>query len=264
MKKIYSIVAGLLVLLALAAAGCTADGGGQKVTVSMPQLPAVSVGPGIIWSQQNVGLWVSGEGKVSAAPDIALLSLGVQVQMKTVAEAQRQAADAMSKVMSVVKGKGVADKDIQTQGYNISQVTRWDDKNSVQVVIGYNVSNTMVIKVRKLEDTGSIVDAVSGAAGDYIRINNIGFTIDDPTNYQKQAREKAVKDAMEKAKQIASLSGVKLGKILYITESIPYTPGPVLNFSKMDAAGAAPAPVTPISSGELTVTVNVQMVYDTD
>jgi len=263
MKKVYILIIGLLIVLAAMSTGCTASGdnGGG---LSVPQLPSVSVGPGIIWSQQNVGLWVNGEGKVYATPDIAVLTLGVQVQQKTVADAQRQAADSMAKVMSVVKGKGVADKDIQTQGYNISQVTRWDDKNNVQIVIGYRVTNTMVVKIRKLEDSGSIIDATAGVAGDDIRINSIGFTIDDPTNYQKQAREKAIKDAMEKAKQIASLSGVKLGKVLYISESIPYTPGQVTTF-KMEGLNMAPAPSsTPISSGELAVTVNVQMVYDTD
>jgi uncharacterized protein len=164
----------------------------------------------------------------------------------------------------VIRGKGVADKDIQTQGYNISQVTRWDTKNNVQILVGYSVTNNMVIKIRKLDDTGSIIDAAAGAGGDSIRVNNISFTIDDPTNYQKQARELAIKDAMEKAKQTASVSGVRLGRIIYINESIPYAPAPVMNFSKMEAAGAAPSPVTPISGGELTVTVDVQMVYDTN
>jgi uncharacterized protein len=261
MKKIFIALVGLLLVSAVFSTGCASQAGGGQVAV--PQLPGLPA-PGAIFSQQNVGLWVNGEGKIMAAPDIAMLALGVQTQQSNVADAQRQAADAMSKMVSVIKGKGVADKDIQTQGYNISQVTRWDSKGNIQVIVGYSVTNTMVIKIRKLEDTGSIIDAAANAGGDSIRVNSISFGIDDPKNYQKQARELAIKDAMEKAKQIASVSGVRLGRIVYINESIPYTPSPVVNFSKMDSAGAAQSPVTPVSGGELTVTVDIQMVYDTN
>ena len=192
MKKITLGIVAMLAILASAITGCVnpAQGdGAQKITIPVPQLSDISMSPGIIWSQQNVGIWVSGEGKVKANPDIAILGLGVEVQQKTVAEAQRQAAEAMSKVMKVLSGRGVADKDIQTTQYNIYPVKRWDDKGQVEILLGYRVSNMVQVKIRKIEDAGGIIDAVASAGGDAIRINSIGFSIDDPTNYYKQARK---------------------------------------------------------------------------
>lgn len=76
----------------------------------------------IIYSQQQVGLWVTGEGKTMASPDIVLLSLGIEAEAKAVAQAQRDAAEAMDGVMKVLKANGVAEKDIQTQRFSIYPV----------------------------------------------------------------------------------------------------------------------------------------------
>jgi uncharacterized protein YggE len=259
-KLLYILSTSLVLILALISAGCDTSAGGNSPNINLPSidLQAMSA-PGIITSQQSVGLWVNGEGKISTVPDIAILTLGVQVQLKTVAEAQRQAADSMNRVMKVIKGKNVADKDIQTQGYSIYPVWQWNDKTNQQILIGYNVTNNIIVKIRKLDDTGGIIDAVAEAAGNDIRINNINFSIDDPTPFQKQAREKAISDAMEKAKQMASLSGVKLGKPIYITESTS-SPSPVIMRSLVKADSAS-AP-TPISAGELDIIVNVQIVFN--
>jgi len=261
------ISVGIIAIVFAALVSCAAPAQNedrQTVAIPVPDLQNVSIGPGFICSSQNIGVWVNGEGKVKAVPDIAMLTLGVQVQQKTVAEAQRQAADSLDKVMSVLKSKGVAEKDIQTQGYSISPVTRWDDKTNVEILLGYNVTNNIIVKIRKLNDAGSIIDNTAQAAGNDIRISSISFSVDDPTDFYKQAREKAIKDAMDKAKQIASVSGVKLGKVLYITESMVYPMPIVRNFAKTDMVGAAPEVTTPISGGELEITANIQMVYDID
>lgn len=215
---------------------------------------------GMIWSQQNVGLWVTGEGKTYGTPDIAVLSLGVEVEETTVAAAQAKAAEAMNNVVRALKGRGVADRDIQTQQFNIQIVRRWLDKEQREEITGYRIVNTVVTKIRKINDTGSVIDAVAAAGGDYTRINNISFSIDDPTPYYKEARDKAVAEAMAKAKQIAGAAGIKLGKPIYITENISYFSPVVRNTLKMEAAAPAPAP-TPISSGELELQITVQMVY---
>lgn len=271
MKKLSVILTGLIgliVLFAFCLTGCTGNVNGannsQNVPFQMPQISDVTLGPGIIWSQQNVGLWVSGEGKVKAEPDVVMLYLGVEVQKPTVAEAQRQAAISMDKVMQVLKNKGVADKDIQTQQYTIYPVKRWDEKNNNEVLIGYVVNNMVSVKIRKISDAGSVIDAVAGAASNDVRINSISFSIDDPSVYYRQAREKAVLNAVDKAKQIASAAGVKLGKVLYITESSMNIP-PV--YKAYDMRGVAPAPAVPetaISGGELEISVSIQMVYDID
>jgi len=226
--------------------------------------PVVATGSGsIIVSQQNLGLWVSALGKTTGTPDVVLLTLGVESQQKTVAQAQKEAVDAMNSVMQVLKNSGIPDKDIQTSQYNIQQITRWDEKQSTYIIDGYRVSNTVTVKIRDIAKAGTIIDQAAQAGGDLIRVNGISFTVDDPTPYFKIAREQAVQYAMDKAKQIAQVSGVKLGKVLYVSEGTNYTPvtreNYVMKSYGMDAA--APAP-TPISAGELEFQVTVEMVYE--
>lgn len=263
MKK-FSLLITSFVLIVLVSTGCSASPGAKEGTP--PVLSALVGGDGsgksagVILSQQNVGLWVTGEGKAYGAPDVAILALGVDVQAKSVTEAQREAAEAMDKVVKSLKGKGVNDKDIQTQQFNIQVVKRWLDKENREEIIGYRVTNMVAAKIRKINDAGSVIDVVAVAGGNVTRIDSISFTVDDPTNYYKEARDKAVSSAIAKAKQIAAASGIKLGKPIYINESVSYVP-PVRNYMKADAA-AAPSISTPISAGELEFQITVQMVYD--
>lgn len=246
MKKGWFLVVGLaLVLAVVSLAGCSE---GSTFTGEIK---------GINISSQQQGIWVTGQGKVTAVPDIATLSLGIEAQDTSVAQAQTRAAGAMESVMSALTKNGVAQKDIQTQQFNIQKVSRWDDKNQQEIVIGYRVTNIVTAKIRQIDKTGTIIDAVSAAGGDLTRIDNIAFSIDDPTAYSAQAREKAIADAKVKAEQIAKLAGVSLGAPTYITENV-YFPYPIY---RGVAEAAAPAPTTPISPGETEVTLSVQVAY---
>jgi len=208
-------------------------------------------------SSQQEGIWVNGHGEVNAAPDIAILQLGISAQRLSVAETQAEAVAAMDKVMTAIKQGGVADKDIQTQYFSIQQVTRWDQDKQQEIVIGYRVTNMVIAKIREIGKTGSIIDSVAEAGGDLTRIDNISFSIDDPSEYHKEARDKAIADAKAKAEQLANLSGVKMGKPTYISESIFYPVYP----SPVRVAEAAPVPVTPISPGEMKISLDIQIVY---
>ena len=266
MKRLWLILSSvMLAVVMIGASGCVVGEGAQ---VSPPAISAYVAAPelggpfGIIYSQQQVGLWVTGEGKATAVPDVVLLSLGIESEAKTVAEAQRNAVEAMNMVMKALRTNGVAEKDIQTQRFNISPVRRWIESERREEISGYQVTNIVVAKIRQVDKAGGVIDAVAEAGGDLTRIQNIGFTVDDPTPYYNQAREEAVKTAMAKAKQIAGVSNTKLGRLLYISEGTPSVP-PIRDYYMMKAEGAAPAP-TPISPGELEFQVTVQMVYDID
>jgi uncharacterized protein YggE len=224
------------------------------ISVAAPELG----GPfGIIYSQQQVGLWVTGEGKVMVTPDIVLLSLGIEAEASTVAQAQRDAAEAMDGVMKALKSNGVADKDIQTQRFSIYPVRKWIEDEQREIIIGYRVTNMVVAKIRQVDKAGTIIDGVAAAGGDLARIDSIGFTVDDPTPYYEEARSEAIGDAMAKAKQMADSANIKLGKLLYISEGTSSAP-PVRDL--LLKVGAAPS-TTPISAGELEIQVTVQMVY---
>ncbi len=266
-KKVFSRVGILVMVCALfiSAIACASPDAQAPQPANIARVLAAGdlAGlPGIIISQQNVGLWVDGIGKAMAVPDVVLLSLGVESQEKTVAQAQKEAVDAMNKVVSALKNAGVADKDIQTSQFNIQQVTRWDDKQNTQIVLGYRVTNTVIVKIRSVDKAGSIIDNVAVAAGDLTRVNSISFTVDDPAPYQKIAREKAVQAAMDKARQIAQVSGVKIGKALYINEGTLYTPVIRDNYMKSGAGEMMSSAPTPISPGELEFQVTVEMVYE--
>jgi uncharacterized protein len=246
-NKLWIILALGLVLLAVALAGCGSS-----------QAPVVNL-PGVI-NGQNTGIWVSGVGKVTAVPDTAVISLGVQAQAATVDQAQGQANTSMNAVVAAVKAGGVTDKDIQTTSFSIQQLVNYD-KNGQQTIIGYLVNNTVTVKIRTIANTGPIIDSVAKAGGDNTRINSISFTVNDPTQYTTQARQLAMADAKAKATQLASQAGVKLGHAIYINESSSYVPPSPIAIS---APQASDGKSTPISAGTSDITINVQVTYSID
>ncbi len=213
-------------------------------------------------SQQNTGIWVTGEGSLTVVPDIALLNLGVEAEAETVAEAQGQAATAMAAVKAELDRYGTSDRDIKTTQFRISPMRRRSEEKQAEEVIGYRVINTVTVKVRKVDEAGKVIDAVAAAGGDLIRINDISFTVDDPEAYKEEAREKAMADAEAKAKQLAKLGNVKLGPPSYINESGVSGPAPRPAFTEaMMPAQTAP---TEISPGEMEIRLSVQVVYGID
>lgn len=259
-RKILLAISLALVVISVGAIGCTGDFGFPGSPEALPESPeALPAGGNIILSQQNTGMWVVGEGTVSVVPDVAIVNLGVEAQAETVTEAQGQAAEAMVAVMGVLDDYGIANKDIQTQRFSIQPVKRWD--NGKEILLGYRVTNIVAIKIRELDDTGAIIDAVAEAGGDYTRINSISFTVDDPTDYYEEAREKAMEDAEAKAQQLADLAGVDLGKPTYVNESGGFIPVPREYYMAVPGAVPAPAPSPPISPGETEIRLTVQVVY---
>lgn len=254
MKKYWLAIIGLVLVLGVVGlTGCT---DGTSGTLELK---------GNLTSQQE-GIWVNGEGKVSVTPDIANLDLGIEAQAISVADAQEQVTVAMAGLMGALKDQGIEDKDIQTQRFNIYQVTRWIGEEQKEEVTGYRVTNTVTVKVRDVEKTGEVIDAAVAAGGNLIRINNISFSIDNPKPYFVEARELAIEYAREKAEQLASEAGVSLGKITYITEN-SYTPSyrTISNYA-YDGAMAVPAmeSSSSISAGELEISTSVQIVYAID
>ncbi len=253
-RKWMVTIGAVVVLLAVAVGlvGCGTEGALSGGTLEIK---------GNLNGQQE-GIWVNGEGKVTAVPDVAILRVGVEAQAASVGDAQSQASEAMDNVMAALKKGGVATKDIQTQSFNIQKVSRWDNDRQQEIIIGYRVTNIVTAKIRDVSKAGAVIDAVAIAGGDLIRIDSIGFTVDDPAPYQEQARQKAVADAAAKAKQLAGAAGVKLGKPVYITES-SYFPSPIYRDVAVKAE-SAPSVETPVSPGEMEITTNVQIAYDID
>ncbi|RKU35311.1 hypothetical protein C6496_17025, partial [Candidatus Poribacteria bacterium] len=202
---------------------------------------------------------VTGTGIVTDNPDVVVLSIGVSVERDSVKQARTEAAEAMAAVIESLKGNGLLDPDIQTQHFSIQQ--RYDYSKGQREFRGYSVTNTVSAKIRDLDTVGNVIDDAAEAGGDLVEINSIQFTIDDPTKLKMQARIAAMQDAQAKAQTLATEGGVTLGKPISISESEDYyPPGPVsLEFA---FAADAAAVETPIQSGQLQITVRVNVTYE--
>ena len=212
--------------------------------------------------QQQVGIWVTGRGEVSTAPDLVILDAGVEVTSLSVATASAQAAQAMDQIIQALNARGILGPDIQTRSFRISPEFRWNELKRQQELVGYRVNNQISVKIRDVDSVGAVIDEVANAGGDLTRIQGVRFTVEDTKALESQAREKAFADLMAKAQQYANLAGVLLGKPVFISEAGGSVPR-VQPFAQLAFAEGAPAPAfaTPISGGELDVVVTVQGVF---
>ena len=219
-------------------------------------------------SQQS-GIWVTGKGKVTLEPDLALLDMGIEARSKSVEQARYDAATSMNKIVSSLKASGIEDKDIQTRYFNISPQYIWEEvvedgrRRSKQILTGYQVNHNLQVKIRDLDEgrVGIVIDQAVVAGGDNSRINSIQFTIEDSYAAQNQARELAIEDGLTKAQLFADRTGVIRGTLAFITEN--NTTG-IEPRTSMDFARASMAleSDTHISSGELEVQAAVQMIFN--
>lgn len=243
MKGLKFLSLGLSVLFAITLIGCE------------PQI----IGP-LLQSQETGKIHVTGSGSVVGEPDIATLHLGVSVEKETVAEAREEAAAAMTGVIASLKANDIAENDIRTERFSI--YPQYDYTDNGRVLRGYSVNNTVSAKVRELEDLSDVIDAAAEAGGDIVVVNSIQFMIEDPTPLQAQARGLAVKSAEAKAQTLAEASGVTLGKPITITEATSGGSLPIAFAKTEEFAADSARSSTPIEAGELTITVNITVIYE--
>ena len=198
-------------------------------------------------------LSVTGTGEVKAQPDISTISVSVTSRGKTASEAINTNASSAQKLIDALNRTGIAQKDIQTQ--NVSVFPIYKDKinsqNATNNVIAYEASNSILVTVRKVNDTGSIIDLISNT-GDYT-ISGISFSLEDDESEKADALDKAVTDAKNKADAIAKSARTKIIGI----KRISVENGFVSN--KFVDAGAAAS--TPVQPGDLTVSASVSVEY---
>ena len=207
--------------------------------------------------QPETTITLTGKGTIDHAPDIAMISLGVQVEAKTAAEAMAQQAEKMNGVFAAVKAAGIADRDMQTGQLSLNPVYEYPN-NARPRLTGYQASNQLSIKVRKLDTLGKTLDAVVKGGGN--TINGVSFSIDKPDQFQNDARIEAIKDAAAKAELYAKAVGYKVKRIVTTSEQ-DYYPQPVPMMMQMRQQDMAAAP-TPIAAGEVSLTQTVNVVFE--
>jgi len=206
---------------------------------------------------------VSGAGDAAIAPDLAVVSLGVAETRKTAREALDVANAAMNAVIDALKKQGIAPRDLQTSGLSIQAQYSYpqndDGSPKPPILTGYMVSNTLTVRIRDLARVGAVIDqAVTLGVN---QGGDIRFTNEDPAKTVTEARTEAVKNAIDKAQTLADAAGVKLGRILEITESSnTEDPRPMMSARMAKSAEDA----VPVEAGENSYAVNVNVTFAID
>jgi uncharacterized protein len=200
---------------------------------------------------------VTGTGKVDFTPDTASIYIGVHSEGPDAVEAVASNNQKTEAVKDALVALGVAEKDIQTTNFSIYPQPRYDDKGQPTGEITYMVDNTVYVKVRDLDKVGEILDAAVKAGAN--SINGISFDLEDKSTAMSEAREKAVKDANLQAQQLADAAGVSLGQVITISTSNVIPVAPI--YGKGGGASIEMAASVPVSPGQMTISVDVYMVY---
>lgn len=202
---------------------------------------------------------VSGEGKVTLIPDIAVISVGVTAQGSTVTKVQQELNVKINAMSEAIKKLGVDSKDIKTSYYNVSPV--YDYSSSTQRITGYQANSNLTIKVRKIDNANAVIDAATAQGAN--EVGGVSFDVDDKTKAENQAREQAVADAKTKADAAAKAAGFKLGRVINYSEGGGASPRPMMYDAAktMPMAGGSNEP-TQVEPGSSELTVNVTLSYE--
>ena len=248
------------------------DGTGAALAASLASGAPLSLSaalPGTVAAGES-GIWVTGEGRITMEPDLAVLELGVEAISLPLSDANATAATAMDAIMMALIANGVEEKDIRTHSFNIRPRYEWveevDDagrRSGSEELVGYRVRNYVTAKIRDLDAVGMLIDEAISAGGDATRFDSLNFTVEDTSPLIGDLRESAVMDAMEKAQAIADTAGVTLGSLAYITDSrVSGGATPIYREAlALQAAPAAAAPTTSISAGELEISLVVHAAF---
>lgn len=221
----------------------------------------------------------NGEGKVTAKPDIAVIYVSIVTEAKTSKEAQNANTKKSNAVVEFLKGNGVEEKDMKTTGYHVNPKYQYppiriyqtteSESNIFPVppvppspdyseprIIGYTVDHNLEVKVRNLDKAGEILDGVVAVGAN--RVSGPHLQIDKQEELQAEARQKAIDDAKNKARDLEKQLGIRLGRIINFYESGGY-PGPIFYEKALPAGSGGDVPTIP--TGENEISVNVTITY---
>ena len=244
MKKMSFSIKSVLIMIALFSA---------ILTTGAPAFSAEQV-------KERKTITVQGASSVTAAPTIAYVSIGVTTFNKNAATAQGENAVKMDRVYKTLASLGIKKDKIKTLNYNISP--RYDYKNNVATLAGYNVINSIRVTVMDLKKVSDVLDMTVKEGVNQSNSISFGVTDEERDKLYLQALSQAVVNAKEKANTIATAAGITISKPANIIEgSSAHFVQP--NYRAMDMAKmASEAAPTPISEGEMTIGANVTVIYD--
>ena len=237
--------------------------------------PSVSpIGPG------SALLNITAEGQSRRTPDLAIFSAGVVTQGRTASEALGQNSRQMESVTAALRRAGIAERDIQTSSISLQPRYSNPDRDAQILaretrqpyippkepeaprIIGYEARNSVQVRVRRLGEMGRIIDTLIQAGAN--QVDGPSFTLDEPRAALDEARTAAVATARQRAELYARAAGMRVVRILSISEgggSYPVNEIIVTGRS-MSAYAPPPPPPAPVSPGELALGISVSVQFE--
>ena len=209
-------------------------------------------------SMQPGQISVSATGQTFRVPDTATVSAGVVTQAATAGEAMAANAHQMNAAFNALMRAGIPQRNIQTSQLSLQPRYDYADRKA-PVITGYEARNTVTAKSEDLQSVGAMLDALVQAGVN--NLNGVNFSIKNPESAQREARVKAIKAARMKAEEMAGAAGVRLGKIITLSEAGGYNPPRPMMMAR---ASADMAESTPIAAGEQALSVTVNITYAID
>lgn len=218
---------------------------------------------------------VSGDADVYASPDIANVSFTVREEDKKVSVAQAKVSTKVAAALAAIRKLGVSDKDIKTENYSSYPKYEWQEGKRVlcvnsnaycpptpgkQVIVGYEVSQMVSVKVRNIDSVNTVVEGL--ATADVTEMQGPNFAIDKEDDLKAEARKQAIEKARTKAEVLARDLGVTLIRIVSFSENSgsPIYYKAMRETSAVGFGDAAPAPELP--AGQTKITSNVTVTYE--
>lgn len=202
---------------------------------------------------------IQADGEVKVEPDQATITFGVQTQGKTAAEAMRLNRVKMAASIAALKTAGIEGKDVQTSSLNLNGQYSYEP-NKPPTLTGYQAVNQVTITVRDLTKLGTTIDAVTSAGIN--QVNGIDFGLSDTKTAEDEARRRAVKVLAARADLYASAAGMKIGRLINLSESGGYQPPALRRVGFADARVKMAEATTPVEPGQLTVRIEVSATYE--
>jgi uncharacterized protein YggE len=200
----------------------------------------------------DLGISSTGIGRVSVRPDAAEIDVGVEARAPQLADATAEVTRRMRDVLARIRTLGVADADIRTTAYRIEPIGEPRQPGDTGArIVGYRVLNVVDVRVREVDRVGPVVDAAVAAGANVVA--SVRFRLADPAKVEAEARRLAMLDAQSRAQQVAAAAGVRLGRLLAVSEAV--TPHPVGRVAMAATLGG------PVEAGQLEVAVSVSARY---
>ncbi len=203
---------------------------------------------------------VAGEGEVYAKPDLGIVTFSVKTEDRGVSGAMKENTAQMNAVIEAVKSAGINEEDLKTINFSIQPHYEYPEPTRRRILVGYEVSQSLQVKIRELEKAGQIIQNATNAGAN--QVDDLAFAIDNEEELKSQAREEAIKEARAKAKEIAEQLGVSLVRIINFNENTYSLDAYKYMRAESGGGGIGGAGTPQIETGENKIESNVNIVYE--